>query len=147
MINGVPNLLNAEPLSEETVSLLSTDNLPTVAKKMELVDKAILKEERNHISKIFSKHLAYFTPSLGVIKLGILDKKNKKLRMCCHGSYISYLFTNPINQLVDCKLSELAIGSAKALEHRAAYLWRLTATYPGCIVDYTTTTSATLFSN
>ena len=70
MIDVVPNLLNADLPSDEVTSLLSTNNLPTVAKNLELVDKAILKKEHNHLSMVFSKHLAYFTPNLGVIKLG-----------------------------------------------------------------------------
>ena len=32
MVDGVPNLLNTELTSEEVASLLSTTNLPTVAK-------------------------------------------------------------------------------------------------------------------
>ena len=75
MVDGVPNLLNAEIPSKEVASLLATANLPTLAKNPKLVDKAILKEERNHLSMVFSKHLAYYTPNLGVIKLGILDKE------------------------------------------------------------------------
>ena len=45
MVDGVPNLMNAKLPSEKVVSLLSTLNLPTVAKNLKLVDKAILKEE------------------------------------------------------------------------------------------------------
>ena len=45
MVDGVPNLLNAEIPSKEVASLLATANLPTVAKNPKLVDKAILKEE------------------------------------------------------------------------------------------------------
>ena len=97
MIGGVFNLLNAELPSEEVASLLSTHNLLTVAKNLELVDKAIIKEEHNHLLIVFSNYLAYFTPNLGVIKLGILDKKNKKPRMYQHGSYMSDSSTNPIN--------------------------------------------------
>ena len=89
MINGVPNLLNADLPSEEVAILLSADNLPTVAKNPELVDKAILKEERNHLLIVFSNHLAYFTPNMGVTKLGILDKQNKKPRMYRHRRYMS----------------------------------------------------------
>ena len=82
-----------------------------------------------------SQHLAYYTPNLGVIKLDILDKKNKKPCMYRHGSYISDDSTNPINTLVDCDLSEPAIGYAWVLKNHAAYLWRLAATYPGCTID------------
>ena len=92
MIDVVPNLLNSELPSEEVASLLAIPNLPTMAKNPELVDKAILKEERNHLSMVFSSHLTSFTPNfLGIIKLGILDKKNKKLRMYRHGSYMLYV--------------------------------------------------------
>ena len=98
MVDGVPNLLNAEIPSVEEVSLLATANLPTMAKNPMLVDKAILKEERNHLLMVFSKHLVYFTPNLGVVKLGILDKKNKKPRMYRHGSYISDFFHQPHQQ-------------------------------------------------
>ena len=63
IVDGVPNMLNAKLPSKEIVSLLSTTNLFTVAKNPELVDKAILKEERNFLSMDFSKHLAYFTPN------------------------------------------------------------------------------------
>ena len=135
MVDGVPNLLNTELPSKEVASLLATPNLPTVAKNPELVDKAILKEERNHLSMVFSSHLTAFTPNLGIIKLGILDKKHKKPRMYRHGSYISEVSKNPINKLVNCALSEPAIGYAHVLRDHAAYLWRLAAQYPGCTID------------
>ena len=54
LVDGVPNLLNTELSSEELTSLLITNNLPTVAKKTELVDKAILKEKHNHLSLVFA---------------------------------------------------------------------------------------------
>ena len=87
-----------------------------VAENPELVDKAILKEERNHLSMVFSRYLAYFTPYLGITKLGILDKKHKKPRMYRHGSFLSESYTNPINKLVDCKLSKPAIRYATVLK-------------------------------
>ena len=122
MVDGVPNLLKEEIPSKEVTSLLATVNLPTVTNNPELVDKTVLKEDRNHLSMVFGKHLAYFTPNLGVIKLGILDKKNKKSQMYQHGSYISESSTNPINKLVNCRLSEPAIGYAWVLKHHAACL-------------------------
>ena len=100
-----------------------------------MVDKAILKEEQNHLSMVFSLHLTAFTPNLGIIKLRILDKKHKKPRMYHHGSYISEDSAHPINKLVDWNLSELAIGYANVLKKHAAYLWRLAAQYPGCTID------------
>ena len=135
LVEGVPNLLNTEIPSEEVVSLLTTNNLPMVAKNSELVNKAILKEECNHLLLVFSTHLAYFTPNLGIIKLGILDKKHKKPRMYCHGRYVSETSTNPINNLVDCKLSKPAIGYDTVLKKHTSYLWWIAATYLGYTID------------
>ena len=107
MVDGVPNLLNAKLPSKEVASLLSTANQLTVAKNPELVDKAILKEERNHLLMVFSKHLAYFTPNLEVIKLDILDKKSKKPQMYQHGSYISESSTTlSINWLIAISVNQ-----------------------------------------
>ena len=135
LIDGVPNLLNIEIPSKEVASLLTTSNLPTVAKNLGLVDKAIFKEEYNHLSMVFSKHLVYFTPNLGIIKLGILDKKHKKPPMYWHGSFLSESPTNPVNKLVDYDLSKPAIGYATVLKQHTAFLWRMAATYPGCTID------------
>ena len=135
LVDNVPNLFNTELTSEEVASLLTTKNLPTVAKNSELVDKAILKEERNHFLLVFSKHLGYFTPNLGIIKLGILDKKHKKPCMYCHGSYLSKTSANLINNLVDYKLSKPAIGYETVLKKHTAYLWQISATYPCCTID------------
>ena len=135
LVDNVPNLLNTEIPSEEVASLLTTNNLPTVAKNPELVNNAILKEERNHLLLVFSKHLAYFTPNLSIIKLGILDQKHKKPRMYCHGSYMLEASINPINNLVDCKLSEPAIRYAMVLKRHTSYLWRIASTYPGCTMN------------
>ena len=105
------------------------------AKNVKFVNKANLKEERNHPSMIFSKHLAFFIPNLGIIKLGILDMKNRKLQIYHHGSYISSTSTNPINKLVDCKLSEPAIGYTRVLDLHTVYCWKLAATYPDYMVS------------
>ena len=116
LIDGVSNLLNIELPSKEVANLLSMNTLPTMVKNPELVDKAILKEEHNHLSMVFSKHLAYFTPNLGIIKLDIFDKKPKKPRMCCHGSIFSESSTNPINKTVDYELSKATIGYVTVLK-------------------------------
>ena len=42
LIDSAPYLLNTEILSKEVTGLLTTSNLPTVAKNPELVDRAIL---------------------------------------------------------------------------------------------------------
>ena len=52
-----------------------------------------------------------------------------------HGSYLSEASTNLINNLVDCKLSEPAIGYATVLKMHTVYLWRIAATYPGCTIN------------
>ena len=52
-----------------------------------------------------------------------------------HGSYLSEASTNPINSLVNCELSEPAIGYTTVLKEHAASLWRIAATYPGCTID------------
>ena len=135
MVDGVSNLLNTELPSKEVACLLVTANLPMLAKNPELINKAILKEVRNHLLMVFSKNLVYFTPNLGMTKLGILDKKNKKPQMYLHSSYITESSTNPINKLVDCNLSEPATGYPWVLKHQAAYLWRLAVIYLGCTID------------
>ena len=94
LVDGVQNILSTELRSEEVVSLLTMNNLPTVAKNPELVDKTILKEERNHLSLVFSKHLAYFTPNLGNIKLGILD--NNIRNHVCIVTVVTYRKHPPI---------------------------------------------------
>ena len=48
LIDGVPNLLNTEIPSEEVVSLLTTNNLPTVAKTQSLLTKQY--SRRNEIT-------------------------------------------------------------------------------------------------
>ena len=56
--------------------------------------------------------------------------------MYCHDSYLSEeASTNPINNLVDCELSEPAIGYTRILKEHAAYLLQITATYSGCTID------------
>ena len=120
LVNGVSNLLNTKIPSKEVATLLSTSNLPTVAKNPKLVDRVILKEEQNHISIVFS-NLAYFTPNMDHIKLGILDKNPKKLCMYRHGSFLSKLSTNPINKLVDCELSEPTIGYTSVLKPHTVF--------------------------
>ena len=52
-----------------------------------------------------------------------------------YSSYLSEASTNPINNLVDCELSEPAIGYTTVLKEHTAYLWRMAATYPGCTID------------
>ena len=74
---------------------------------------------------VFSKHLASFTPNIGIIKLGILNKKNKKPRMYRHGSYMLHKDSHPINKLVDVALSEPEIVYAIVLYKHCSYLWRM----------------------
>ena len=94
LIDSVQNLLNIEIPRKEVASFFTRSNLPKVAKNPELVDKRILKEEHNHLSMVFSKHLAYFTPNLGTIILGILDKKHKESCIYRHSSFLSEYLPN-----------------------------------------------------
>ena len=87
LIDGVPNQLVAEILQEELEEMLKRKNMPNVKSHPELIEKAILKEERNHLSMTFSKLLANYTPNIGIIPLGILIKLYKKIRMYRHGSF------------------------------------------------------------
>ena len=135
MVDWVPNLLNTQLPSVEVASLFATLNLTTVAKNPELVDTAILKEERNHLSMILSWNLTVFTQNLGIIKLWILNKKHKKPRMYRHSIFISEDPSNPIIKLVDCDFSEPAIGYANILKGHTVYLWRLAAKYSGCTIN------------
>ena len=52
-----------------------------------------------------------------------------------HSRYIFKDSTHPTNKLVDCELSEPAIGYANVLKEHAAYLWRLVSQYPGCTIN------------
>ena len=84
---------------------------------------------------VFNKHLAYFTPNVGIIKLGILNKKHKKPRIYWHGSFLSESFTNPINKFVDCEHSKPVVGFTTVLKQYTPFLWRIAATYPCCTID------------
>jgi len=66
--------------AQELDAYMATDNLPSVTKLPTLVEKAIKKEESRHLSMVFSRSLARFTPNIGIIKLGILNPKHKKAR-------------------------------------------------------------------
>ena len=84
---------------------------------------------------VFSKHLAYFTHNLGIINLGILDKKHKKPRIYRHESFFSESSTNPINKSVNFEISKPAIKYTTVLKQHASFLWRIVATYPDCTIN------------
>ena len=107
LIDGVPNYLHGA-IETELDRYMVEDNLPSVKKLPDLVDKAINKEETRHLSMVFSRQMAWYTPNIGIIKLGILNHKHTKTRMYRHGSYALGRDSHPINKLVDIKLSEPA---------------------------------------
>ena len=78
LVDGVPNQLVAEIEQEELQEMINRENLPNVKTNPELMEKAILKEERNHLSMTFSRLLTRYTPNIGIIPLGILIKLYKK---------------------------------------------------------------------
>ena len=63
LVDGVSNLLNTEIPSEEVVSLLTMNNLPTVAKTQSLLTKQSLK--RNVITFFWSSSPSLFHTQLG----------------------------------------------------------------------------------
>ena len=77
LLDGVLNCLYGDVPNKELEPNISTDNLPGAMKKPALIDKAIKKEEVNHLSLVFDRDLAIFTPNIGIIKLGILERKKK----------------------------------------------------------------------
>ena len=135
LIDGVPNYLHGSIETEELDRYMAEDNLPSVQKMPDLVDKAINKEETRHLSMVFSRQMARYTPNIGIIKLGILNHKHKKPRMYRHGSYVLGRDSHPINKLVDIKLSEPEIGYGTVLHRHCTFLWRIAGTYPNDIID------------
>ena len=81
MIDGIPNCLYQKVLAAELDANLSTPNLPLVQKISELIDKAITKEQNNHLLICFSHSLSHFVPDIGIVKLGIVDPPHKKPRL------------------------------------------------------------------
>jgi len=135
LIDGVPNCLYGDVPNEELQTNLATENLPGAMKKPELIDKAIRKEEVNHLSMTFDRDLVMFTPHIGIIKLGILDKKGKKSRMYRHGSRTTENVLQPINKLCDVKKTEPRVKYGTVLKGHCQYLWSIAAHYPGQAID------------
>ena len=86
LIYGVPNCLYGDVPHEDIQANLDTDNLPAAVRKPALSTTAIKKEERTHLSLCFDSLVTSFTPNLGLIKLGIVQKEGKKDCMYRHGS-------------------------------------------------------------
>ena len=57
LVDKVPNLLNVELDNKEVQEMIHRGNLPNAKANPKLMQKAIIKEEKNHLSMIFSKHL------------------------------------------------------------------------------------------
>ena len=55
LVDGVPNLLNAELDNKEVQEMIHRGNLPNTKSNPNPMKKAIIKEEKNHLSMIFSK--------------------------------------------------------------------------------------------
>ena len=97
-----------------------------------LVDKAINNKETRHLSMVFSGQMARYPPTIGIIKLGILNHKHKKKpHMYRHGSYVLGRDSHPINKLVDIKISE----PGTVLHRHCTFLWRIAGTFPNGIID------------
>lgn len=135
LIDGVPNHLVAEIKEEETREMLQRNKLSNIASNPELVEKAILKEERNHLSLTFSRLLVYYTPNIGRLIMGILNKLHKKPRVYRHAGCKPHEDIHPINSLVDVALTEPEIGYGTTLYQHCQYLWRIAMIYPNCIID------------
>lgn len=106
LVNGVPNFLYGNvPLSKLESNLL-TPNLPTATKNPEPIDKAIEKEERNHLSLYHSNVVTTFVPDVGIIKLGVVDKQGRKLRPYRHRTRETEEVSNPNNVCCDAKAIE-----------------------------------------
>jgi hypothetical protein len=135
LIDGVPNCLYGDVPNEELQVNLATENLPGAMKKPELIDKAIRKEEVNHLSMTFDRDLAMFTPNIGIIKLGILEKQGKKDRMYRHGSRTTADVLYPINKLCDVEKTEPRVKYGTVLKGHCQYLWSIAAHYPDQPID------------
>ena len=135
LIDGVPNCMYGDVPNEELMANLATENLPGAMRKPALINKAIKKEEVNHLSMTFDRKLAMFTPHIGIIKLGIIEKEGKKSRMYRHGSRITEDIIQPINKICDVKKTEPRVKYGTVLKDHCQYLWSIAAHYPGQAID------------
>lgn len=135
LIDGVPNCLYGEVENSELEANLSTNNLPAVVRKPDLVRKMLRKEERNHLLFTFSRTLSRFTPDIGIIKLGILEKEGKNDRVYRHGSKVTNNIRQPINKCCNAAETEATIKYGTVFEEHCQLLWSIAAHYPGSPID------------
>ena len=64
LIDDVPNYLHGSIETAELDRYMAKDNLPSVQKMLDLVDKAINKEETRHLSMVFSRQMARYTQNI-----------------------------------------------------------------------------------
>lgn len=105
-MEGVPDLLKPNTENKELQEMIKRDNLPNLKTNPNLVEKAVLKEKRNHISMTFVRHLFYHTHNIVIIKLRIMNTKNKKSQVYKDGSYIPHKEIHSINRLVTISLNK-----------------------------------------
>ena len=118
MVDGIPDCLYRMVLAAELDTNLSTPNLPLVQNMLQLIDKAITKEQVNHLSICFSRSLSHFICNIGIVKLGIVNPPHKKPRLIQDGRKI----TKPINKLCDVKATKPKIKYGSVLANHYQYL-------------------------
>ena len=111
------------------------NNCPNVIQHPRVVEKAIWKEEKNHISLVFSKHMLKYTYNIGIIILGMLVKQNKKLRMYIDCNFFPFIGMKLVNRLVKVNIIKLEIDYITTLHNFCCFLWRLAITYSGNIFE------------
>ena len=135
MVNGIPNCFYGNVTAAELNANLSTPNLPSLQKMLELIDKAITKERVNHLSICFSHSLFCFVPDIGIVKLGIVDPPHKKTRLVREGSNITKDITQPTNRLCNVKATQPEIKYGSVLSKHCQYLWSIVTHFLGVLID------------
>ena len=135
LLDGVLNCLYGSVPNKELEANLAREILPAEMKKPALINKAIKKEEVNHLSLVFDRALARFTPHIRIIKLGILEKEGKKDRMYWHSSRTTSDVLHPINKTCDVKQTEPWMKYDTVSKNHCQYLWNTVAHYPGHVID------------
>ena len=135
LIDGVPNCLYGDVPASELEASLSTPNLVAAERKPDLINKAIKKEEKNHLSIVTSGTVARYTRDIGIIKLGIVEKPHCKDRMIRHCSRITEEVTNPVNVCCDAKSTEPPVTIGKVFKNHINKLWDTKRKYPDRPLD------------
>ena len=85
---------------------------------------------------IFSRHLVFYTYIICIVKLGVINKKNKKPSVYKHSNYRPYKWLHPINSLLNDSSRKPEIAYRIIVHKHCSYLWRISATYLNCIIDF-----------